>query len=72
MNRIRTGIDGGYALGLVLVKVQLKRRLEDPSEMTYHVVLTCLAEYCGTRDDSLSWNLSRVKQCGAIQGDSIE
>ena len=35
-------------------------------------VLTCLAECCGTRDDTLSWNLSRVKQREAIQVDSIE
>ena len=40
--------------------------------MVDHVILTCLAEYLGTRDDSLSWNLRRVKQCEAIQVDNIE
>ena len=37
-----------------------------------HVGRTCLAECCGSRDDSLSWNLSPVKQCGAIQVDSMD
>ena len=32
-----------------------------------HAVPTCLAESCGSRDDNLSWNLSRVKQGDAIQ-----
>ena len=32
-----------------------------------HVCRTCLAKSCGSRDDSLSWNLSRVKQGGAIR-----
>ena len=31
------------------------------------VCRTRLAKSCGSRDDSLSWNLSRVKQCGAIR-----
>ena len=30
-----------------------------------HVGRTRLANSCGSRDDSLSWNLSRVKQGGA-------
>ena len=32
-----------------------------------HVSRTRLAKSCGSRDDSLSWNLSRVKQGGAIR-----
>ena len=31
------------------------------------VCRTRLAKSCGSRDDSLSWNLSRVKQGGAIR-----
>ena len=36
-----------------------------------HVDPTCLAECCGSRDDSLSWNLSCAK-CEAIQVDSMD
>ena len=32
-----------------------------------HATRTRLAKSCGSRDDSLSWNLSRVKQGGAIR-----
>ena len=32
-----------------------------------HVGRTRLAESCGSRDDSLFWNLSRVKRGGAIR-----
>ena len=31
------------------------------------VCRTRLAKSCGSRDDSLSWNLSRVKQGGAVR-----
>ena len=37
-----------------------------------HVGRTCLAMSCGSRDDSLSWNLSRVKQGSAIRADDID
>ena len=37
-----------------------------------HVGRTRLAKLCGSRDDSLSWNLSRVKQDGAIRADLDE
>ena len=32
-----------------------------------HASRTRLAKSCGSRDDSFSWNLSRVKRCGAIR-----
>ena len=31
-----------------------------------------LAKSCASRDDSLSWNLSRVKQGGAIRADDMD
>ena len=34
-----------------------------------HVGRTRMAKSCGSRDDTLSWNLSRVKQGGAIRAD---
>ena len=37
-----------------------------------HVGRTRLAKLCGSRDDSLSWNLSRVKQDGAIRADDMD
>ena len=37
-----------------------------------HVGRTRLAKSCGSRDDSLSWNLSRVKQGGAIRADDMD
>ena len=37
-----------------------------------HVGRTRLAMSCGSRDDSLSWNLSRVKQGSAIRADDID
>ena len=39
---------------------------------TDHVGRTRLAKFCGSRDDSLSWNLSRVKQDGAIRSDDMD
>ena len=39
------------------------------SALLGHVGRTRLAKSCGSRDDSLSWNLSRVKQDGAIRAD---
>ena len=39
------------------------------SALQGHVGRTRLAKSCGSRDDSLSWNLSRVKQDGAIRAD---
>ena len=39
---------------------------------TDHVGRTRLANFCGSRDDSLSWNLSRVKQDGAIRADDMD
>ena len=44
---------------------------ENPGE-TDRTVVACLAECCGSRDDRLSWNLSRAKQCDAIQVDSMD
>ena len=42
---------------------------EHPSHaaLNDHASRTRLAKSCGSRDDSLSWNLSRVKQGGAIR-----
>ena len=37
-----------------------------------HVGRTRLAKSCESRDDSLSWNLSRVKQGGAIRADDMD
>ena len=37
-----------------------------------HVSRTRLAKSCESRDDSLSWNLSRVKQGGAIRSDDMD
>ena len=37
-----------------------------------HVGRTCLVKSCESRDDSLSWNLSRVKQGGAIRADDMD
>ena len=39
---------------------------------TDHVGRTRLAKLCGSRDDSLSWNLSRVRQDGAIRADDMD
>ena len=39
---------------------------------TDHVGRTRLAKFCGSRDDSLSWNLSRVKRDGAIRADDMD
>ena len=36
-----------------------------------HVSQTRLAKYCGSRDDSLSWNLSRAKQGDTIRVDGM-
>ena len=36
-----------------------------------HVGRTRLAKSCGSCDDSLSWNLSRVKQGGAIRANDM-
>ena len=42
------------------------------SALSDHVGRTRLAKSCGSRDDSLSWNLSRVKQGGAIRADDMD
>ena len=42
------------------------------ASQTDHVGRTGLAKFCGSRDDSLSWNLSRVKQYGAIRADDMD
>ena len=39
---------------------------------TDHVGRTRLAKLCGSRDDTLSWNLSRVKQDGAIRAEDMD
>ena len=39
---------------------------------TDHVGRTRLAKFCGSRHDSLSWNLSRVTQDGAIRADDMD
>ena len=37
-----------------------------------HVDRARLAEHCGSRDDSLRWDLSQGKQCEAIQVDDMD
>ena len=41
--------------------------MDESHSQTDHVGRTRLAKFCGSRDDSLSWNLSRVKQDGAFR-----
>ena len=36
--------------------------MDESHSQTDHIGRTRLAKFCGPRDDSLSWNLSRVKQ----------
>ena len=45
---------------------------DENHSQTDHVGRTRLAKLCGSRDDSLSWNLSRVKQDGAIRADDMD
>ena len=45
--------------------------MDGSHSQTDHVGRTRLAKFCGSRDDSLSWNLSRVKQDGAIRADDM-
>ena len=42
------------------------------SALLGHVGRTRLAKSCGSHNDSLSWNLSRVKQDGAIRADDMD
>ena len=46
--------------------------MDESQSQTDHVGRTRLAKFCGSRDDSLSWNLSRVKQDGAIRADDMD
>ena len=46
--------------------------MDESHSQTDHVGRTRLAMFCGSRDDRLSWNLSRVKQDGAIRADDMD
>ena len=46
--------------------------MDESQSRTDHVGRTRLAKFCGSRDDILSWNLSRVKQDGAIRADDMD
>ena len=46
--------------------------MDESHGRTDHVGRTRLAKFCGSRDDSLSWNLSRVKQDDAIRADDMD
>ena len=46
--------------------------MDESHSQTDHVGRTRLAKFCGSRDDSLSWNLSRVKQDGAVRADDMD
>ena len=46
--------------------------LDANHSQTDHVGRDRVAKLCGSRDKSLSWNLSRVKQDGAIRADNMD
>ena len=47
-------------------------RVEKLEALLNHFGRTRLAKSCGSRDDSLSWNLSRMKQGGANRADDMD
>ena len=46
--------------------------MDESHSQTDHVGRTRLAKFCGSRDDSLSWNLRRVIQDDAIRADEMD
>ena len=58
--------------GVAQMRGQLREQLGKPPARWTMPFQLVLAECCGSRDDSLSWNLSRAKQCDAIQVDSMD
>ena len=65
----RNNLSGGEEMRDVNVEYVV---MDESHSQTDHVGRNRLAKFCGSRDDSLSWNLSRVKQDGAIRADDID
>ena len=50
----------------------MKRHVFNTKLLIDHVCRTRLAMSCGSRDDSLSWKMSRVKQGSAFRADDMD